>query len=312
MLSKSVFWRAVRKRPAWLLLPAFESGWLRCMEDARYLKLQYWAFSGKRLCLDPPGTFNEKIAWLKMNDHREIYRTLADKCHARQFVQAHLDGGWLVPLLGVWDKVEDIDISALPERFVLKCTHGYGGTVLCRDKSALDVASVRAVLQKTLDTDFYSRGREWAYHSPTPRVMAEALIDDGGGARPADYKFMCFQGKTEFVCISRGLGDFSTGAVSFFYPEGRPAPFKRVDYPQCPPAEGLPDHFGRMKAAAEALAAAAGVPFVRVDFYEADGRPYFSEFTFYPCGGSLFFDPPQYDRILGELLTLPGPKNERS
>jgi len=305
MLSRTTFWSAVRKRPAWALLPIFESGLLNFIRDEPYLKLQYWALTGKELHLDPPITFNEKIAWLKINDHRKIYRTLADKFLARDFVAEHLDSTWLVPLLGVWKRTSDIDFSTLPDRFVLKCTHGYGGTVLCRDKDKLNISEAEAILQKTLRTDFYARSREWAYCNALPKIIAESLIDDGGGTRPADYKFMYFNGRVEFVCISRGLGDFSSGTVSFYYPDGRPAPFKRVDYPECPPCQRLPEQFERMKAAAETLASAADVPFVRIDFYESGGHAYFSEFTFYPCGGSIFFDPPIYDKILGDMLSLP-------
>lgn len=304
MLEKKEFWRAVRKRPAWLLLPFFESGLLNSVRDDRYLKLQYWAYTGKKLHLNPPVTFNEKIAWLKMHDRRDIYRILADKYAVRQFVEKYLDETWLVPLLGVWDSVEAINLDDLPDAFVMKCTHGYGGTVLCRDKRTLDFEKTKMDLKKVMNTDFYGRSREWAYYQPKPKVIAEALIDDGGGSRPADYKFMCFNGKIEFICISRGLGDFSRGAVSFYYPDGSPAPFKRKDYPNYPEEQGMPQYFETMKRAAELLAEAADVPFVRIDFYEAKGKVYFSEFTFYPCGGTMFLDPPQYDGMLGNLLQL--------
>ncbi len=304
MLNASKFWSAVRERPAWLLLPLFESGALRWLPGEQYLKLQYWAFTGQWLHLNPPMSFNEKISWLKLHDHRDIYRTLADKYDARDFVRHHLGDSWLVPLLGVWPDADQVDFDVLPGSFVLKCTHGYGGTVLCRNKSSLDIPAVRAQLKKVLKTDFYSRGREWAYYRPHPRVIAEALVDDGGGLRPADYKFMCFNGRVRFLCLSRALGDFDRGSVSFFYPDGTPAPFKRADYPRCPPSQPLPRQLEQMKAAAEQLAGAMDVPFVRVDFYEADGHVYFSEFTFYPCGGSIFFDPPEYNQALGNLLVL--------
>jgi hypothetical protein len=305
MLDKRSFIKAIRKRPAWVLLPAFERGLFNRLSDESFLKLQYWAYTGEKLHTDPPVTFNEKIAWLKIHDHRGVYQVLADKYSARDFVAEHLGKTWLVSLLGVWKRFDDIDFCELPDRFVLKCSHGYGSTVLCRDKSNMDFEAARATLNKAMETNYYQRSREWAYGEALPRIMAEELIDDSGGPRPADYKFMCFNGKVLYVCVSRGLGDFDTGSLSFFHADGSPAPFRRADYPEGPPDQKPPQHLRQMNEAAETLAQAADLPFVRVDFYETDGRVFFSEFTFYPCGGTIFFDPPEYNRALGDKLILP-------
>lgn len=124
MLEKKKFWEAVRERPEWLLLPLFESGFLNWMDDKTYLKIQYWAYTGKKLNLKNPGTFNEKISWLKLYDRRKIYRLLADKYFARRFVEKVLGSSWLVPVYGVWKNVKDIDFENLPNQFVLKCSHG--------------------------------------------------------------------------------------------------------------------------------------------------------------------------------------------
>jgi hypothetical protein len=305
MLDRGSFIKAIRKRPAWILLPSFEKGLFNRLSDESFLKLQYWAYTGEKLHLTPPLTFNEKIAWLKIHDHRDVYRMLADKYLARSFVEKHLDKTWLVPLLGLWKHSDDIDFCELPDQFVLKCSHGYGSTVICRDKSKMDFTAARATLNKALETDYYQRSREWAYQKAIPQVMAEELIDDGGGPRPADYKLMCFNGKVLYVCVSRGLGDFDTGSLSFFHADGSPAPFRRADYPEGPPDSNPLRRLRQMSEAAETLAQAAGVPFVRVDFYETDRQVFFSEFTFYPCGGTVFFDPPEYNRTLGDRLMLP-------
>lgn len=305
MLDKKTFWTAVRKRPSWLLLPVLESGLLDFLGDAPYLKLSYWAMTGKTLDVKNPRTFNEKIAWIKLNDRKPVYRIMADKLLARDFVAEHVGGEWLVPLVGSWDAPEDISLDELPERFVLKCSAGYGSTFICRDKASFDFEPAKAGLSKALRTDYFSRGREWAYKRYEPRIIAEEFVDDEGGERPADYKFMCMNGKVKLVCISRGLGDFDTGSVSFFFPDGSRAPFKRLDYPDYPGESPLPPSYADMVQAAEALASAAEAPFLRVDFYDMGGRPYFSEFTFYPCGGTMFLDPPESDAVLGLMLDLP-------
>lgn len=305
MLEKKKFWEAVRGRPEWLLLPLFESGFLNWMDDKTYLKIQYWAYTGKKLNLKNPGTFNEKISWLKLYDRRKIYRLLADKYFARRFVEKVLGSSWLVPVYGVWKSVKDIDFENLPNQFVLKCSHGYGGTVICKDKEKLDIKNAKKILTKTIRTDFYGRSREWTYYHPHPRILAEKLVDDKGGERPADYKFMCFNGEVRYVCISRSLRDFDKGCLSFYQADGKKAPFKRVDYLECPSGQKLPQCFDEMKRAAERLAKKINLPFVRTDFYEEEGKVYFSEFTFYPCGGTMVLNHEKYDRMLGDMINLP-------
>ena len=306
MLDRKTFANAVRKRPSFALLPLFENGFFDNMSDEKYLRLQYWALTGKRLNLAHPEGFNEKIAWLKLHDHKPLYKAMADKYLARNFVSSVIGENWLVPLLGVWESADQIGYDALPERFVLKCTHGYGGTAICRDKTAFDCKAATSKLASMLRADFFGRAREWAYKNPTPRIVAEAYIDDGGDV-PADYKFMCFNGKVCIVCISRAVNAAHAGAgcVSFFLPDGSRAPFKRADYPEYPGEDVMPSSYLAMYEAAEKLSSASGAPFVRVDFYEATGKPYFSEFTFYPCGGTMFLEPAEYDCALGSLLELP-------
>lgn len=305
MLDGKTFFKAVRERPSWLLLPLLESGLLDFLDDEPYLKLSYWAMTGKALDLKNPRTFNEKIAWIKINDRKPLYRVMADKLLVRDFVAEHVGEEWLVPLVGSWDDPELISLEDLPDAFVLKCSAGYGSTFICRDRESFDFAAAKAGLSKALATDYFSRGREWAYKRYEPRVIAEEFVDDAGGERPADYKFMCMNGRVKLVCVSRGLGNFEKGSVSFFFPDGSRAPFKRLDYPDYPGEDPLPPSCADMIEAAEKLASAADAPFVRVDFYDVGGRPYFSEFTFYPCGGTMFLDPPEYDGVLGAMLDLP-------
>lgn len=285
-------------------LPLFEGNALRWIPDRQYLRLEYWVITGKRLHLLRPKTFNEKIQWLKLHDRKPIYRALADKYENRALVKPLLGEEHMVPLLGVWDCPDAIDWDMLPESFVLKCTKGYGGYVLCPGKSSLDRAAATATLSRTWNTDFYPRGREWAYGGPKGKIIAEELIDDGGGSRPADYKFFVMNGTVKCVAVSRSLGNRAEGCISFFGPDGTRAPFKRVDYPDYPGDDPMPACFEEMKTSAERIAQSADAVFLRVDFYVRNGTYYFSECTFYPCGGTMFLDPPEYDRKLGDLLDL--------
>lgn len=305
MLDRKTFIQAVLKRPSWALLPLLESGLLDGVPDRAFLQLSYWAMTGKRLDFTHPKTFNDKIAWIKLYDRKPRYQAMADKYRVRPFVAEQLGEDWLIPLIGVWGSVDAVDFDALPRQFVLKCSHGHGGVIVCTDKAALDIFDARRTLQAAFDADYFGRAREWAYKDPQRRVIAEAYIDDQGGARPADYKFMCMNGKVKLVCVSRGLGDFGTGTVSFYLPDGTRAPFRRADYPDYPQDLVPDDTYVRMYRAAEKMARASEALFVRVDFYRVGDWPYFSEFTFYPCGGSIFFEPAFYDEAVGSLLSLP-------
>jgi hypothetical protein len=122
---------------------------------------------------------------------------------------------------------------------------------------------------------------------------------------------MCFNGQLRFVCVSKSLGDTSGGCVSFFGPDGNRAPFKRKDYPEYRGDDVLPPSYAKMRLIAERMSRLVGAPFLRVDFYDVGGRPYFSEFTFYPCGGTVFFDPPEYDAHLGGMLDIADVGRER-
>ena len=58
-----------------------------------------------------------------------------------------------------------------------------------------------------------------------------------------------------------------------------------------------------MKLLAEKLS--QDIPFVRVDFYDVDGKVYFGELTFFPGSGLEPFNPPEWDEKMGGWVTLP-------
>lgn len=275
------------------------------LPDEAYLKLKYRLRMGKKLDLKNPKTFNEKLQWLKLYDRRPEYTTMVDKAAVKEYVAEKIGPQHIIPTLGVWDRFEDIDFDALPDRFVLKCTHDSGGLVICRDKARLDREAAKRKIEKSLKTNYYLHGREWPYKNVKPRILAEAYMEDGTGTGLTDYKFFCFNGEPEMLYVSRGLEDHATASISFYDLEGAQLPFRRCDFR---PIEGnlqLPDHFGQMRELAGALAKDIGCPFVRIDLYSVGNTIYFSEITFFPCGGMLPFDPPHWDETLGDAVHLP-------
>ena len=279
------------------------------MPDKPYLQLYYLAKLKKVLHLKNPQSINEKLQWLKLYDRKKVYTTMVDKHEAKKYVAERIGESYIIPTIGVWDRVEDIDFASLPEKFVLKCTHDSGGLIVCRDKSKLDLDKTKKILQRSLQNDFYLEAREWPYKNVKRRIIAESYMEDEKQKNGlTDYKFYCFDGKAEFLYISKGLEDHSVASISFLNLDWSFASFQRSDYKGF---ESLPEkpagYETMLKLAAEL---SQGMSFLRVDLYEIGGRIYFSELTFTPCGGTMRFAPPEWDDKIGKLLTLPKKTNE--
>ena len=274
---------------------------LASWSDERYLKLLYRTRIGRPLDLENPSTFNEKLQWLKIHDRNPLYTKLVDKYEVKEWVADRIGAEHVVPTLGVWDSFDDIDFDALPERFVLKCTHDSGGLAICRDRSTFDVAAARRKIERSLANNYYWSGREWPYKNVRPRIIAEEYLDPGAGASDlTDYKFMCFGGSARcaFTCTGRADGDLR---VDFFDLDWNRMPFAR-HYPNSDVPPDAPRGLREMVSLSERLA--ERLPFVRVDFYEVAGRAYFGEMTFYPGSGLEEFDPEEWDETLGSWLEL--------
>lgn len=281
------------------------------MPDKPYLQLYYLAKLKKVLHFKNPKSFNEKLQWLKLYDRKKIYTTMVDKYEAKQYVAERIGEDYIIPTLGVWERVEDIDFDALPEKFVLKCTHDSGGLIVCRDKSKLDLEKTKRILAKSLRNDFYLEAREWPYKNVKRRIIAETYMEDAQQKSGlVDYKFYCFGGEPRFLYISKGLEDHATASISFLNLDWSFAPFQRSDYKGFEALPEKPAGYGTMLELAKQLS--KGTSFLRVDLYEIGGNIYFSELTFTPCGGTMTFAPPEWDDEIGQWLTLPKKTNEEN
>ncbi len=292
------------KNPAKIVFILDKIGVSRLIPDRAYLKLKYRASMGKKLNLKHPKTFNEKLQWIKLYDRKPIYTTMVDKYEAKRYVAEKIGEEYIIPTLGVWDRVEDIDFDALPDQFVLKCTHDSGGLVVCRDKSKLDIEAAKKKLERSLKTEYFYQAREWPYKNVNPRIIAEAYMEDERQQKGLiDYKFYCFDGKPKFLYVSQGLEDHATASISFLNTDWTFAPFKRGDYKEFDNLPAKPENYDAMLKLAEELS--RGNSFLRVDLYEINHKIYFSELTFAPCGGMMIFQPEEWDRTFGEWIELP-------
>lgn len=258
---------------------------------------------GYNLDLNNPRTFNEKLQWMKLYDHNPLYTKLVDKYEVKKYIADRIGEQYIIPTLGVWDSVDDIDFESLPNQFVLKCTHDSGGQVICKDKNRLDLQGVKQKLRKSLKRNFYYMGFEWPYKNVKPRIIAEEYKEDSKTKELRDYKFFCFNGevKSLFIATERQK-EGEDVKFDFFDADFNHLPF-RQGHENAHVLPEKPLRFEDMKALAAKLS--KGIPQVRVDFYEVDGRIFFGEMTFYHHGGWTKFNPEEWDIKWGEWIKLP-------
>ena len=282
------------------------AGAYRWMPDKMFLHFFYQAKMGKKLNLEDPKTYNEKLQWMKLYDHNPAYPLLVDKYEAKLIVAKKAGEQYIVPLIGVYDRLEQVDFAKLPNAFVLKTTHNSGGVYICPEKEKgvyikkngkrLTFAEMQQDVAKQLKSNHFAGSREWAYKEVKPRIIIEEYI----GNQVDDYKVMCFQGEPRIVYLESGR--LGTVTCDFFDTD-----FNHLDIRQLNPnankAYEKPIFLEEMLAVAKKLS--ADFPQVRVDFFRSGDRLYFAELTFYNWGGFAKFEPEKWDEILGSYFTLP-------
>lgn len=275
------------------------------LSDETYLKLTYRIRFGEKLDINNPKTFNEKLQWLKLHDNNTDYITMVDKVLVKDYVAKIIGEDYIIPTLGVWDSFDEIDFEALPNQFVLKCNHDSGSIVICKDKSTFNIDAARKKISKGLKTDAFYWGREWPYKYVKRKILAEAYMEDTESSELRDYKLMCFDGRVK--CSFVGSERFSEEGlkITFYDTDWKVMPFER-HYPRSKYPIERPLNYDEMVRLAERLA--KEIPFVRVDFYEVNGKTYFGELTFYPGSGWEEFRPMEWDEKLGNWIILPNSK----
>ena len=272
----------VIKNPSLLYVYASKYCDFKWINDETHLKLLYKGCFGRKLNLEDPQLFNEKLQWLKIHDRKPRYIQLVDKYEVKKYIAEKLGAEYVIPTLGVWENADDIDFDKLPERFVIKCTHDSHSIVICTDKNKLDIEKSKKSLNKALKRNYFYDGRQWPYKGVKPRIIAEAYMEDSFGEL-RDYKFTCFDGKVDNVmlCYDRASGDTK---FYFFSPEWK---LLRINKRGLAAPENFsvpkPENMDEMFRIAGLLS--QGIPYARVDLYNINGKIYFGEITLYPQSG---------------------------
>lgn len=267
-----------------------------------YLKDWFYKKTGEKLNLENPQTFNEKIQWMKLYDKNPIKTQLADKYVVREWVKERIGEEYLIPLLGVWENVDDIDFDKLPNKFVLKANHGSGWNIIVSDKTALNIQETKQKLQKWLQTNFaYVAGLELHYRNIKPLIIAEKYLETEDKDLK-DYKFLCFDGEVKYIWVDkdrytnhkRNLFDTNWNLLNEKIGEGH----IYENWLPCPKPKNLEKMLQFAKILSQNFA------FVRVDFYEHEDKLYFGEMTFTSATGLHVFSPSSFNLQLGKMINL--------
>lgn len=276
---------------------------LRLLPDELFLKVKYRYVFGKRLSLNNPQTFSEKIQWLKLFDRKPEYPQMVDKIAVKQIVENKIGSDYLIPTIAYWNSPEEIEWEKLPNRFVLKTAHGGGmeGVIICREKEHFDKEIAIKKLKHAFKQDLYRANREWPYKMVPKRILAEQYMEDEYGEL-RDYKFFCFDGEVKALFVATERTKREEPYFNFFDENYEPLPLKQ-GHPLAPQIPAKPKCFEKMKEIASVLS--EGYPHVRIDLYEINGKVYFGEYTFYHFGGTVPFEPEKWDFVFGSWIKLP-------
>ena len=295
--------RTFIENPQYFITSPAAKGWLNWVPDSLYLKVLYRVIMGRKLNLKNPKEYNEKLQWLKLNDRKPEYSTMVDKYEVRGYIEDLLGDKYLIPCLGIYDSVDDIDIDALPDRFVLKCTHDSGSVEICKDKSSFDIEGARHRLSQAMKRNYYATYREWPYKYVKPRIIAEGYLEGDGGDLK-DYKVMCFNGEAKIIEVHENrFVESKVHTQTFYDREWNIVPLTQVETVTVDRPGERPRQLDEILRLSELIA--KDMYHARIDWYIEGDKIYFGEITFFDGSGFESFSTPEMERMLGDMINLP-------
>lgn len=269
--------------------------------DVAISKAKYLYKNDKKLNLDSPVEFMEKIQWLKLNKYTQKYGFLVDKYAVRSYVEERIGANYLNEFIGIYDSVEVINFDILPSQFVLKGTHGSGYNIVVKDKKTLDIPKTKKILNKFLSENYYTENRELIYKDIQPRILIENYISEVDCDSLIDYKFYCFHGVPKYVLVKtcqngKGKKCFYDLEWNKIRPNKIPGNFLDIEIER-------PANLDAMIEVATKLA--DDIIFVRVDLYSIKSKIIFGELTFFPTGGNKRISVEKFNKEFGDLIHLP-------
>lgn len=271
------------------------------LSDKKLIKSRFKKRLDRRVDLNNPQKFNDKLQWLKLNWHDELATSCADKYDVRKIVGQRIGESYLNELIDVYESVEEIDLEKLPDQFVLKGTHGSGFNIICTDKSKLNWLEEKKVMNRWLSTNYYYKNREWVYRDIKPRIICEKYLEELASGDLRDYKVFCFNGKPKLIQVDfdrqynhrRNFYDLNWNFIDV-----------EIKYPN-DPNEFIPRPIKLTEILKLSEKLSKGFPHVRVDFYIVENNIKFGELTFFHESGMGKFSSEEFELKMGSWLKLP-------
>lgn len=277
---------------------------MEVISEKEYNKLieeEYLKVLGHSLNWNNLQTYTEKMQWEKIYDKNPMKSVLADKYSVREWVENRIGNDYLIPLLGHWERFDDIDFSLLPTQFVLKTNHGTGTNLIVKDKQKLNIRRTRRMFNDWMKIDYaFTNSLQLHYRDIPRKIIAEKYLETELGELQ-DYKFLCFDGVPYFCWVD--LGRFSKHTRTVFNMKWELQPWTQAKYGIANHDIPKPKNFDKMIEIATILS--EGFSHVRVDLYNVDGKIYFGEMTFTNGSGLDPIIPEEFDKVLGDYWKLP-------
>ncbi len=284
-----------------IILKLMSLGFFNWMPTKPYIKWKFKLRLGYKLNLNNPKTFNEKLNWLKVNEINHEQTKYVDKYTVRKYIADSIGEEYLVPLIGVYDTVDEIPWETLPEKFVLKCTTGSGGNIICTNKNECNINKSKKKLNSYLNKNYFYLNRETPYKQVNPKIICEQFISDTN-ITPNDYKVYCFNGKAKLLEFHIDRFNNQKHTCDYYDTNLNKLDFRwgttpsEIDLPYKDVAKFL-IHLSEEIA--------KSFIHVRVDWYVVANKIYFGETTFFNGGGYELFNSYEDDLLLGSWLKLP-------
>ncbi len=266
-----------------------------CISQIPKMKVRFRQMMGREPDLVNPKRFTDKLEWLKAYDSTFLKTMCADKILVRDYVKEKLSEDISIPLLGVYDKFDDIDFSKLSKDYVMKTNHGSHTNIIVRNGN-INKINTKRQFENWLSKDWSWYGYELHYIPIKRKILIEKYMDNGPDGL-IDYRFWCFNGKPMFYGANT---DFGHGDITYYDLSGNLYNIQRNDYK---PTNNFskPSRLQDMIKIATILS--KDFKFVRVDLYEIKNKVYFGELTFIP-GAAYIHYKDDGDFKLGEMLDL--------
>jgi len=285
-----------------------------------FIKFHYPFFWGKHLYkiqlnkkvdFNNPRDLNDKIQWLEFYTDTSLWTNLADKYAVRNFVKARIGEEFLIPLIGCWEVVKNINFQMFPNQFVIKPNNGSYDCIVVKEKSKIDFTQIKARLIKSLNNKFGYDTAEPHYHNISPRIIAEKLLTTDEPQGLVDYKIWCFNGVPHsiFTCFNRNHETHHADYMTYDLKWNRQPDMLTNEFRSdcdCP----RPANLQKMLEIAAKLS--YGLPQCRVDLYNIKGKIYFGEMTLTSNYGMMPYFTQQALDEMGRLCVLPKPSPSES